>query len=207
MSEDRREAARVRWAQLRFSIVGTLLSSPPKLGELKALLRELAKKPYTLPTREEVVYFAATTIERWYYRARETDRPIVALERKVPKHAGGHPSVSSALGTAIERLYRQHPTWSYQLHYDNLQTLARQDASLGVLPSYPTVRRYMQSCGLLRQRFRRSRKERDAAAAVEVQARETRSYEHAYVHGLWHLDSTKAHARCWCRAANGARPT
>jgi putative transposase len=188
MSQDSREAARVRWAQLRFSIIGTLLTSPPELGELKALLRELAKKPYTHPTREGVVYFAATTIERWYYRARETDKPIVALERKVPKHAGAHPSVSSALGTAIERLYRQHPTWSYQLHYDNLQTLARQDASLGVLPSYPTVRRYMQSCGLLRQRFRRSRKERDAAAAVDVQARETRSYEHAYVHGLWHLD-------------------
>ncbi len=83
MSQDSRESARVRWAQLRFSIIGTLLTSPPKLGELKALLRELAKKPYTHPTRDDVVYFAAATIERWYYRARETDKPIVALERKV----------------------------------------------------------------------------------------------------------------------------
>jgi putative transposase len=134
------------------------------------------------------VYFAVATIERWYYRARESHKPIVALERKVPKHAGAHPKVSSAVGAALEQLYRQHPTWSYQLHYDNLQTLAREQPSLGVLPSYPTVRRYMQSCGMLRQRFRRSRKERAAGSDVEVQARETRSYEHAYVHGLWHLD-------------------
>lgn len=178
----------MRWAQLRFSIIGTLLTSPPKPGELKALLEELAKKAYTHPTRDESVQFAATTIERWYYRARETHKPIVALERRVPKHAGSHPAVSAALGTAIERQYRQHPTWSYQLHYDNLQTLVRQELTLGVLPSYPTVRRYMQSCGLLKQRFRRSRAERESGAAVEVQARETRSYEHEYVHGLWHLD-------------------
>jgi hypothetical protein len=44
MSQDSREPARVRWAQLRFSIIGTLLSSPPGRGELKALLAELAKK-------------------------------------------------------------------------------------------------------------------------------------------------------------------
>ena len=190
MEQAPREPARVRWAQLRFSIIGTLLSSPPAPGELKPLLEALAKKPYTHPTRSgEVVHFAVATIERWYYRARETHKPIVALERKVPKHAGAHPKVSSALGAEVERQYRAHPTWSYQLHYDNLQALARAQPSLGTVPSYPTVRRYMQSCGMLRQRFRRSRKERAASGSeVEVQARETRSYEHAYVHGLWHLD-------------------
>lgn len=189
MSQDTSEPARLRWAELRFSIVGTLLSSPPARGALKGLFREMAAKPYVHPTRPgEMVHFAVATIERWYYRARETQRPIVALERKVPKHAGAHPSVSSAVGEALARLYRQHPTWSYQLHYDNLQTLAREDAGLGALPSYPTVRRYMRSCGMLRQRYRRSRKEGAASAEFEVQARETRSYEHAYVHGLWHLD-------------------
>jgi len=68
MSQDTREPARVRWAQLRFSIVGTLLSSPPAHGQLKALLEELAKKLYTHPTRDdEVVHFSVATIERWYY--------------------------------------------------------------------------------------------------------------------------------------------
>lgn len=189
MSQDVPEPARVRWAQLRFSIIGMLLSSPPARGELKSLLSELAKKTYTHPTRrDEVVQFAVATIERWYYRARETHKPIVALERKVPKHAGAHPSVGGALGAAIGQQYRQHPTWSYQLHYDNLRTLVSEDPGLGSLPSYPTVRRYMKSCGMYRQRVRRSRKERAANADVEVQSRETRSYEHAYVHGLWHLD-------------------
>lgn len=189
MSQDVPESARVRWAQLRFSIIGTLLSSPPPRGELLPRLRELAKLTHTHPTRrDEGVQFAVATLERWYYRARETHKPIVALERKVPKHAGAHPSVSSALAASIAQQYRQHPTWSYQLHYDNLRTLASEEPALGALPSYPTVRRYMKSCGMLRQRARRSRKERDARVDVEVQGRETRSYEHAYVHGLWHLD-------------------
>lgn len=189
MSQDRRDPARLRWAELRFSIIGTLLSSPPARGALKGLLRELSAKAYTHPTRrDEVVHFSVATIERWFYRARETHKPIVALERKVPKHAGAHPTVCSPLGAAIATQYRQHPTWSYQLHYDNLLTLAREDASLGAVPSYPTVRRYMKSCGMLRQRYRRSQKGGAASADVEVQAREMRSYEHAYVHGLWHLD-------------------
>jgi transposase InsO family protein len=189
MSQDTPEPARLRWAELRFSIIGTLLASPPEYGALKGRLRELAAKPYVHPTRPgEVVHFAVATIERWYYRARETHKPIVALERKVPKHAGAHPRMPSALGEALAGQYRQHPTWSYQLHYDNLQALAREDTGLGAVPSYPTVRRYMKSCGMLRQSYRRSLKERASSAEIEVQARETRSYEHAYVHGLWHLD-------------------
>ena len=173
MSQDTSEPARLRWAELRFSIIGTLLSSPPAHGALKGLLRELAAKPYVHPTRPgEMVHFAVATIERWYYRARETQRPIVALERKVPKHAGAHPSVSAAVGEALSRLYGEHPTWSYQLHYDNLHALAREDAGLGMLPSYPTVRRYMRSCGMLRQRYRRSRKERGSNKEIEVQARD-----------------------------------
>lgn len=189
MSQDVPEPARVRWAQLRFSIIGTLLSSPPARGELKSLLHELAQKTYTHPTRrDERVQFAVATIERWYYRARETHKPITALERKVPKHAGAHPSVGAPLSAAVAEQYRQHPTWTYQLHYDNLRTRVHEDPALGVLPSYPTVRRYMKSCGMLRQRVRRSRKDHDTSKEIEVQARETRSYEHAYVHGLWHLD-------------------
>ncbi len=68
---------------------------------------------------------------------------------------------------------------SYQLHYDNLRTLVSEDPALGALPSYPTVRRYMKSCGMLRQRARRSCKERDASVDVEVQGRETRHHDRA----------------------------
>jgi len=39
--------------------------------------------------------------------------PVRALERKVPKHAGTHPSVSPALAQAIEHQYQDHRGWSY----------------------------------------------------------------------------------------------
>lgn len=189
MSRSDRTSARLRWAELRFSIIGALLSSPPAPGELKQRLREIAQRAYTHPSRAEPVRFSFATVERWYYQARAAQRPVAALERKVPKHAGSHPSVESALSAAIILQYKQHPTWSYQLHYDNLLALAREDLSLGELPSYPTVRRYMRDTGLLRQSRRRPRKPGAAEPdAIEVVAREVRSYEHAYVHGLWHLD-------------------
>jgi hypothetical protein len=35
-----------RWARFRFSVVGSLLSSPPAQGELKAALRLLAAKTW-----------------------------------------------------------------------------------------------------------------------------------------------------------------
>jgi putative transposase len=189
MSQHER-SARLRWAELRFSIIGTLLSSPPEPGELAERLLELSQRPYTHPSRDEPVRFGVSTIERWYYQARAAQKPIVALERKVPKHAGSHPSVSAALGAAIATQHAQHPSWSYQLHYDNLQTLVAKDAALGPLPSYPTVRRYMKRIGLLRQARRKPKQRAGSSddAAVQVQAREMRSYEHAYVHGLWHLD-------------------
>lgn len=188
MSQNDGKSARLRWAELRFSIIGTLLSSPPEPGELKVRLFQLAGASYTHPSRNERVRFSVSTIERWYYQARATQKPIVALERKVPKHAGSHPSVRSVLAAAIAGLYKQHPTWSYQLLYDNLQTLAREDPALGELPSYPTVRRYMQDMGMLRQKRRRPKKLGTTEPEFDVVARETRSFEHPYVHGLWHLD-------------------
>jgi putative transposase len=182
--------ARLRWAELRFSIIGTLLSSPAEPGELAERLLELAERQYTHPSSGEPVRFGVSTIERWYYQARAAQQPIVALERKVPKHAGSHPSVSGLLASAIAAQHAQHPSWSYQLHYDNLSALVSQTPSLGPLPSYPTLRRYMKDTGLLRAAKRRP-KQRDGRShdtALQVQAREVRSYEHAYVHGLWHLD-------------------
>ena len=58
------------WARFRFSVVGSLLSSPPARGELKAAIRALADKTWTHPVSGREVRFAAVTIERWYYTAR-----------------------------------------------------------------------------------------------------------------------------------------
>lgn len=194
MSHDDTTATRVHWARLRFSIIGPLLASPPAAGELAERLRELAQKSYQHPTTKLTIRFGASTIERWYYDAKDEADPVRALERKVPAHAGTHPGVSPALALAIHTLYRQHPGWTFQLHHDNLVVLAQQDASLGAMPSYPTVRRYMKDQGLLRQRRRRPRFG-DAAGAVAGQSevgdfvpREKRSFEVSHVHQLWHLD-------------------
>jgi transposase InsO family protein len=183
MPPDNDTPARVRWARLRFSIIGPLLASPPSEGELKTRLEELAARPWRHPTTGEAVRFSFKTIERWFYAAREEADPIAALARKVPSHAGTFPSLPAALGEAVRLQHRQHPRWSFQLHYDNLVALARQDPALGPMPGYATVCRYMKHHGLLRAR-RKPRKDN----APDFAPRETRSFEVEHVHGLWHLD-------------------
>jgi putative transposase len=174
---------RVRWARLRFQILGSLMAAPPEDGELKPRIEQLAAQAWRHPTTGEAVRFSFKTIERWFYVARAAADPLTALARKVPSHAGTHPRVSDALGEAIERLYREHPRWTFQLHYDNLSALAREEPALGPMPGYATVCRYMKHHGLLRA----SKKRRRDEAAPFVQ-RETRSFEVSHVHGLWHLD-------------------
>jgi hypothetical protein len=85
--------------------------------------------------------------------------------------------------------YRQHPSWSYQLHVDNLAVLAGQNPKLGDMPSYPSVRRFMKAHGLLKRR-RQGRGNTPGVQAAEqrFEAFEIRSYESQYANALWHLD-------------------
>jgi transposase InsO family protein len=182
MSQDDDAPMRVRWARLRLQIIGTLLASPPAEGELSARIAELACRTWKHPTSGGTVQYSAKTIERWYYAARGEQDPFRALERKVPKQAGTHPAIGGALAEALRVQHRNHPRWSYQLHHVNIVALAREDPRLGIVPSYVTVRRFMQAEGLLRYR---RKKRRDDNTFVP---REMRSYEVTHVHGLWHLD-------------------
>jgi transposase InsO family protein len=187
MSNDQRVCARLAWARLRFSIIGPLLASPPERGELRRRLEELASKTWRHPTTGESVRFSLPTLERWFYQARSaTDDPVAALERKVPAHAGTRPSVGEPLRQAIHLQYRQHPRWSYQLHYDNLLALAERDSSLGPVPSYGTLCRFMKEQGLVKQR--RRRRKGQVADDPDFAPREMRSFEVRHVHGLWHAD-------------------
>jgi putative transposase len=179
--------ARLRWARLRFAIIGPLLASPPEAGHLAGRISELAVKSWKHPTTGEAIRFSPKTIERMYYLARNEADPVRALERKVPKHAGTHPSMSAALGTALTQQYREHPRWSYQLHHDNLAVLVKRDPSLGAMVGYATVCRFLKDHGLVRQRGRLRRRGKGGEAAVVV-PRETRSYEVAHVNALWHYD-------------------
>jgi hypothetical protein len=118
-----------RWARLRFSIIGPLLAAPPGHGELAGLLEVLAAKPYQHPTTGEVIRFGASTIERWFYAAKDAADPVAALARKVPSHAGRSVAMPAAMAAALEAQYQAHPGWSFQLHHDNLVALARSRAT------------------------------------------------------------------------------
>ena len=186
MHQDEQAPARLRWARLRFSIIGQLLASPPESGELASRIDELARTSWKHPTTGEALRFSSKTIERMYYAARGQEDPLGALERKVPKHAGTHPSVSPALAAALTCQYQAHPRWSYQLHHDNLAVLVKQTPSLGPMASYGTVCRFMKDHALVRERQRRRNKGKGSES--EVVPRETRSYEYAHVNALWHFD-------------------
>ena len=177
------------WARFRFSVVGSLLSSPPPRGELKAALRALADKTWTHPVNGREVRFAASTIEEWYYIAkREKDDPVGVLRRAVRKDCGKVTLVAAAAEHLFEQ-YRGRPHWSYQLHYDNLVAWAKANPATGPLPSYSTARRYMQVHGLGRKRRPQPRgRPGEAVAAQRRENREIRSYEAEYVGSLWHLD-------------------
>ena len=178
-----------QWARFRFSVVGSLLSSPPARGSLKTAIRSLATKTWSHPTSGRDVHFAPATIERWYYAARRRhDDPVGALRRAVRKDRG---KISLAVPLA-ERLILQHhdhPDWSYQLHYDNLAAVAKAEPALGRLPSYATIKRYMEAHGLVKKpRFPSHQRPGPARAQQRREAREVRSYEATHVGALWHLD-------------------
>lgn len=175
------------WARFRFSVVGSLLSSPPARGELNAALRALAEKTWTHPVTAREVRFSAGTIERWFYRARQNDDPLQVLRRAVRKDRGKI-SLAPALAQRLLGQYEDHPHWTYQLHYDNLAEIVRTEPGLGSLRSYCTVRRYMQAHGLLRKRRPPKQRPGELRAERRREQREIRSYEAEYVGSLWHFD-------------------
>jgi putative transposase len=177
------------WARFRFSVVGSLLASPPARGRLKAAIRALADKTWSHPVSGREVRFAAGTIERWYYMAhRAKDDPVGVLRRAVRRDCG-KVTLATALAELLQKQYHDYPHWSYQLHYDNLAARVKADPALGPLRSYVTVRRYMQAHGMVRKsRPQPKGRPGEAIAAQRRENREIRSYEAEYVGSLWHLD-------------------
>ncbi len=177
------------WAHFRFSVIGSLLSAPPTRGQLKAAICALAEKDWTHPVNGQEVRFSVVTIERWYYKARhERDNPVRVLERVVRKDSG-KVSLAPKLADHLRVQYRDHPHWTYKLHYDNLAALVKDEPERGPLGSYSTVRRYMQAYGLVRKlRLKPKGRAGEARAERRRQEREIRSYEADYVGSLWHLD-------------------
>lgn len=190
MSKEEAPSRRDQWARLRFAIVGALLAAPPRRGQLIAALRALAAQTWRHPVTDQPVGFGFSTIERWYYVARHEARdPVGVLRRQRRRDAGHHWALSPKLRDVLHAQYRSHTSWTYRLHTDNLAVLAAEDATLGVMPSYPTVRRYMLTHGLVPQPAPPPAATPGAAHALRRREQlEVRSFEAEYVHGLWHLD-------------------
>ena len=181
---------RDRWARLRLAIIGPLLAAPPRRGHRDAALRALAAQTWRHPLSEQPVGFGFSTIERWYYAARNEARdPVGVLRRQRRRDAGRSWAISAKLREVLRAQYQAHSRWTYRLHTDNLAVLVAADAALGGMPAYNTVRRYMVSHGLVPQP---APSPAATAGATRAQRRrehlEVRSFEVEYVHGLWHLD-------------------
>lgn len=177
------------WAHFRFSIIGSLLAAPPEKGELRGILEDLAEKTWRDPITGLPRKVAASTIERWFYQARKERDPVKILKTKRREDAGKSRKLPAELKQALQQQYRLHPSWSCQLHLDNLKILAKDFSELGSVPSYNTIRRYMRDNNLTKRRRIIKKDSIGAAIAVDrLETREVRSFEMDHVNALWHLD-------------------
>ena len=150
------------------------LELPPPRGTLHSAIRSLAEKTWSHPVTRRDVRFTPVTIARWYYTARrQHDDPVHALRRAVRKDRG-EISLAVSLAERLRLQYADHPHWTYQLHHDNLAASVQADPSLGRLPSYSTVKRYMQAHGWVR-RPRPRPSQRPGEHAPKTDARRGRS--------------------------------
>ena len=208
MSDPEAEFGRDRWARLRFAIVGPLLAAPPARRALRAALGRLAAQSWRHPITRAPVSFAFPTIERWYYAARNATRdPVGVLRHRRRKDAGRQRTLSARLQLVMQNQYQAHPSWSYQLHLDNLTVLIAEDPTLEPRPSYSTLRRYLTAQGL-RPAPRAPTPDTPGArgAAHRREHLEVRSFEAEYVHGLWHLDFHHGSRKVLSRTGAWARP-
>lgn len=176
-----------KWARLRFAVVGRLLVNPPGYGKLGQALAELAEQRWKDPSTGERTQFAVSTIERWYYMAVGSEDPVKTLRKRARSDVGQSRAMTAELLAALESQYRSHPSWSYQLHADNLEALVELKPSLGPSPSYPTVRRTMKKNGWCK-RPRKRDTPGGRRAQQRLERREVRSYEVSHPHALWHFD-------------------
>ena len=179
----------VRWAQVRFAVVAPLLVEPPVAGELGARLTALAEQTWPHPISGALVRFSRSIIERWYYAAVGQERPTEVLQRVRRCDADGFRRMSPPVVAWVRQSYADHPAWSYLLQYENLRA-SRPETERRLLPSYPTLRRFMLRQGWRPRHTVADRLQTPGAmqARQRLQTREVRSFEHSHTHALWHID-------------------
>lgn len=161
-------------SQMRFAVIGELLASPPENGDLGSQFERLSKKVWS-DVDGRKYKFGSSTIERWYYAAKKSKNPFIALTPKKRSDEGQCFTLDADMKTELERSYKAFPRWTIQIHYDNfIVWLSMKNKNLEQQPSYTTVRRY----------FRRNGWDR----CKTISTKEVRPYEVKHVGGLWHLD-------------------
>jgi len=195
---------RERLARLRFAIIGPLLAAPPAPQELQAALQRLAAQSWRHPLSGKEVRFSVSTLERWFYAARRADDPMAVLKDRLRGDVGTFPSLTTPVIETLTMQYREHPGWTAQLHYDNVQAALK--GSDTTLPSYPTIRRYLKAQGM----FRQAQPKRATAGAIAARDRlerlEVRSFEVDHVGALWHLDFHQGPRKVLTRAGTWMTP-
>ena len=173
-----------RWAEFRFSVIGGLLASPPKKGKLQEELDTLSRKLWRHPTTGEATTFGFSTIESWYYESRNgRNNPVDVLKTKTRSDKDRFKSVNEKVKETLRMQYLEHPSWSYQLHADNILTVFKKEA-----PSYGTIRRYMKQVGLTKKKRIKKKFAKKENTTSVFETREKRSFENEYCNGLWHAD-------------------
>jgi transposase InsO family protein len=178
------------WAEFRFGVIGALLSNPPRCQELRKRLKELSETEWKHPVEERKLKLSLPTIERWYYKSLNQEKdPVGVLRRKLRSDSGTTRHLTPEIKDWLQKNYQQHPSWSGQLHCDNLCAWLVNNPSYGAQPSYATVLRYMKIKGWEKKmRVRSPFAPGRAAAEARLQSHEVRSFESEYVGGLFHLD-------------------
>jgi putative transposase len=189
MGQDDVAASRI-WAEFRFSVVGKLLSSPPSKGDLKNELFILSELKWKHPMSGDLIQFSFSSIERWYYKLlNEKNGSLDSLRSKARSDRGISRAINEGIRQELIRQYNNHRTWSYQLHFDNLVAILKARPEIGQLPSYTSIKRFFHSEGLIKRKRMRNSNRPGFKSAEKIKDRlEIRSFENAFVNGLWHLD-------------------
>ena len=163
----------------------------------------LAAKAWRHPLSGLDIRFGVSTLERWYYTARAAADPVAALRNRLRGNIGRFPSLTPAAIDELTTQYRKHPSWTAQLHFDNLRVAL---SSGSPLPSYPTVRRFLKAQGMFRQVRPKRATDGAVLARDRLEQLEVRSFEVDHVSALWHLDFHHAARKVLTRTGAWVKP-
>ena len=198
----------MKWAAFRYGLIGHLVADPPKYGDLKRRIEELASRLWQHPLTSETMTCSFGSVERWYYRAlKGSSNPIKVLHNK-DRGCEETKLISLTLKEKIKDQYLLHRNWTFKLHHDNIKVVATDDVNLGDVPSYSTFCRFMKKKGYWPKRGRRGRPltEGQQLAIDRFEAREIRSYEAPRVGTLYHLDFHHGSRRILTKAGEIVTP-